>query len=414
MSEGKVFYGWWIVAATVVILLFGVSSGFYTVSVFLEPLQKSFGWTTTQISLGFTIAALLVGLLSPVVGIAVSKLGVKMVVVYGVSTVGISLLLFGSIQELWQYYVLFILLGSGLVSSYLVPSQTLIAHWFVRRRGIATGIILAGIGMGAMLMVFAASQINAALGWRATYRVLGILALAIALPVTVLVIKNKPQDMGLNPDGDAALTTENQKKSSGFNFTVAQAVKSLTFYFIGLVVIVFNIIAGGLTQHAIALLKDMNVPQASAFWSMVLGVTVFGRLLFGAAADKLSLKSLMITVVLMQIMGMVSLHYVGQSGFLIWGFVLFYGLAMGGFASVYPLLVVNKFGLDHFSKIIGAFGLLQILSFAVGALTLGKMYDASGSYVGAVFVLIILSVSAGVPAVLIGQPRTPKRVVNSE
>ncbi len=99
-TKGKMFYGWWIAIATFFILFVGLCSGFYTVSVFLKPFQDTFGWTSTQISLGFTIAALLVGLLSPVVGIAVDKLGVKKVQLVGALITGTGLLLASMISQL--------------------------------------------------------------------------------------------------------------------------------------------------------------------------------------------------------------------------------------------------------------------------------------------------------------------------
>ncbi len=408
VPNGKVFYGWWVVAASFVVLWLGVSSGFYTVSVFLEPLQKTFGWTTTQISLGFTISAILVGLLSPIVGVAVAKLGAKKVLLFGAAISGTSLLLLGSIEKLWQYYVLFFFLGTGLVSSYLVPNQTLISYWFTRKRGMATGIIMAGIGFGAMSMVFMASQVNDAFGWRVTYRVLGLLVLLIVLPVILVIVRNKPQDMGLQPDGVAAAVEASAEKSAGFSFTFTQAIRTLTFFLIGLVVFVFGMVSGAMTQHAIALLKTMDVLQASTFWSLTYGVSIFGRLISGAAADRFSIKGLLIIIAGLQVFGMASLLYLSQTSMLVWGFVIFYGLAVGSIASIYPLIVVKKFGLEHFSKIIGVIGLILVLAFGAGSMILGRMYDASGSYAGSVMVLFAASILAVVAATLIGQPRQPK------
>ncbi len=89
----------------------------------------------------------------------------------------------------------------GLASVSLVPSQTVISHWFEKRRGTAMGIIMTGIGLGGMAMVFIASMMNEAYGWRWAYRFLGILVLAVVVPVILLVIRNRPEDMGLVPDG---------------------------------------------------------------------------------------------------------------------------------------------------------------------------------------------------------------------
>ncbi len=97
-ERGGMFYGWWIVGATFTVLFIGLCSGFYTVSVFLEPIEQTFGWNRTRISLGFTIAALLVGLLSPVVGIAVARLGARAVQLFGALVTGFGLILASFIQ----------------------------------------------------------------------------------------------------------------------------------------------------------------------------------------------------------------------------------------------------------------------------------------------------------------------------
>ncbi|HRX26838.1 MAG TPA: MFS transporter, partial [Aminivibrio sp.] len=178
-ERGGMFYGWWIVGATFTVLFIGLCSGFYTVSVFLEPIEQTFGWNRTRISLGFTIAALLVGLLSPVVGIAVARLGARAVQLFGALVTGFGLILASFIQTLWQYYIIYIVVAVGLASVSLVPSQTVISHWFEKRRGTAMGIIMTGIGLGGMAMVFIASMMNEAYGWRWAYRFLGILVLAV-------------------------------------------------------------------------------------------------------------------------------------------------------------------------------------------------------------------------------------------
>ena len=203
-------------------------------------------------------------------------------------------------------------------------------------------------------------------------------------------------------------TKETQEKSIGFSFTVAQAAHSLTFCLIGLLVFIFGMITGAMTQHAIALLRTMNITQASSFWSLTLGISVLGRLIAGAAADRFSLKCITITMSVLQIIGICSLRYLAQTSIFIWGFVIFYGFALGSFTSIYPLLVSKKFGLDHFSKIIGLIGLVLVLSFAAGSMTLGRMYDISGSYASSVNVLISLAVVAGIVSLFIGQPSKPK------
>jgi MFS family permease len=413
-QEGKIFYGWWIVAATFVILFAGLCTGFYTVSVFLEPLQETFGWSKTQISLGFTFAALLVGLLSPAVGVAVAKLGVKKVQAFGALVVGLGLVLAGSVQHLWQYYSLYIIIAVGLASVSLVPAQTVISYWFDRKRGLAMGIIMTGIGLGGMVMVFIAGQSVAAFGWRWAYRILGFIVLGIVLPAILLFIKERPQDLGLVQDGTAVSAEEAQQQSSVINFTVKQAFRTLPFYLICLIMALYSIILGGMTQHAIALLRSMEISEANLFWSLTLGASVFGRIIFGTLADKVSKKVLIIVVWGFHVIGLGSLYYLLEANTFVWGFVVFYGIALGSFPTLFPLLLGEKFGVEHFSKLVGIAGLCQILGLAAGAILLGRIFDTSGSYFGAIQILIIISLVSMVVTGLIGKPKSPEPVLVGE
>ncbi len=404
-SRVESFYGWKIAAATFVVLFVGLCSGFYTVSVFLEPIQQATGWSRTQISLGFTIAALLVGLLSPVVGMAVARLGVKKVQLFGALVTGTGLILASFIQALWQYYAIYIIMAVGLASVGLVPSQTIISHWFDRRRGTAMGMIMTGIGLGGMAMVFIASVANEAYGWRWTYRLLGGLVLGIVVPVILIVIRNRPEELGLVPDGIAASVSEISVSQKHKGFTVKEAFRTLPFKLACLIMALFSIILGGLTMHAIALFRSYGVDQANMMWSLTLGVSVLGRIVFGYLSDKVSKKHLLLVSWLLHIMGLGSVMMIAGMSWFVWGFVMFYGLALGSFVTLMPLFIGEKFGVEHFSKLIGIIGLFQVIGLAVGSVLLGKIYDATASYANAVTLLFAISIGALMVTAFIGQPR---------
>lgn len=402
-KKNGMFYGWWIVLVTALILFIGVGSSFYTISVFLLPLQEAFGWSKTQVSVGFIIAAGVSGLLSPVIGVLISKVGTRNVEIYGAVAVGIALLALGSIQQLWHYYALMGLMATGIGAIAWVPSQTIVSHWFNKKRGFAMGLVMMGLGLGGMVMVLVASYLVTHAGWQWAYRVMGIMTLGIVLPAIVIFVKNKPEDMGLEPDGSPA-TSQTQQKTAELSLTVAQAVKGLPFYLILLIVLCFYIIFGGLAQHGVALLNSMNIAQAATFWGLTIGFSVPGRFLFGYMGDKISLKTLMVVIWVFSSLAMASVYYIPQNSFLVWGFVVFYGSTIGGMASVFPLLLGRTFGLEHFSKFVGLYGLLQILFMGIGTFMMGKLFDASGSYIGSVMILGIFSLLGVFSAAFLTNP----------
>lgn len=404
-SKDGIFYGWWITAGTFVVLFVGLCSGFYTLSVFLEPLEKTFGWTRTQISLGFTIAAVLVGLFSPLVGVAVARFGVKKVQLFGAVVAGTALILASFIQTLWQYYTIYILMAVGLASVGLVPSQTIISHWFDKRRGTAMGLIMMGVGLGGMVMVFLATKISVVYGWRSTYLLLGGLVLGIVVPVILIIIKNKPEELGLVPDGIAASKSEASASQKLKGFTVKEAFMTLPFNLTCLIMALFSIILGGLTMHAIALFRSYGVEQAGMMWSLTLGASVLGRITFGYLSDKISKKSLILVSWLFHIIGFGCIIISAGMSWFVWGLVIFYGLALGSFVTLLPLFLGERFGVEHFSKLIGIIGLCQVIGLAVGSVLLGKIFDATKSYANALTIMLVLSIVALVVTVCIGQPR---------
>jgi MFS family permease len=404
-SGGHLFYGWWIVAAVFYVYFAGLCSGFYTVSVFLEPLQETFGWTRTQISLGFTIAALLVGLLSPLVGLAVSKAGTKNVLIFGSVFVAASLLLLGSVERLWQYYSLYVALAVGIACVGHVPNQTIISHWFENKRGTAMGIIMAGIGLGGMVMIYLASLAVDAFQWRWSYRLLGAFVLCTVLPVILFVIKNRPSEMGLTPDGAPASGPAGKASSSGISFTLKESLGSLTFYLLCFMMAFYSVIVGAMTQHAIALLRSGGITDPSLFWSATLGASVVGRLLFGSLADRVSKKGLIVIIWALHIAGLAALYYIADAGSFLWLFVVSYGLALGGFATVFPVFLGERFGVEHFSKLVGITGLFMIIGMAAGSILLGTIYDKTESYGLAVQILIGVAVVSLVLSTIVGRPR---------
>lgn len=404
-TKGKMFYGWWIAVATFFILFVGLCSGFYTVSVFLKPFQDTFGWTSTQISLGFTIAALLVGLLSPLVGVAVGKLGVKKVQLAGALITGTGLLLASMITQLWHYYLIYIYMAVGLASVSLVPAQTIISYWFDRKRGTAMGFIMTGVGLGGMAMVYVASVVTENYGWQSAYQLLGVLVLALVVPVILLVIKDKPEDMGLLPDGADVAGGGAAAGDSLRSLNVKEAFKTSSFKLTCLIMFLFSIVLGGLTMHAIELIRSYGVSNANTMWSLALGFSVLGRIFFGLMSDRMSKKLLVFVTWVLLFAGFGSIMFIAGNQLLVWGFVIFYGLAIGAFVTLLPLLVGDLFGVEHFSKLIGIIGLMQILGISVGSILFGKIYDNNQSYELAVMIVIGLAIAGALVTMLISKPK---------
>ena len=198
----RVFYGWWIVLAAFLNLLFAVGIIFYGFPVFYPFLVESLGFTRAQLTQGFLLGFLVVGLLFALVaGVLIDRYGPRSVILVGVVFVGGSLVLMGRISKLWQYYALCISEVVGYTLAGPIPNQVLIANWFRARRGRAMGYAYLGLGLGGAVSPVLVNHLIGRYGWRHAFEAIGILILVILLPVAQWVTRSAPRDIGLRPDG---------------------------------------------------------------------------------------------------------------------------------------------------------------------------------------------------------------------
>ncbi len=167
----------------------------------------------------------------------------------------------------------------------------------------------------------------------------------------------------------------------------------------------FSIVLGGLTMHAIELIRSYGVSNANTMWSLALGFSVLGRIFFGLLSDRMSKKLLVFITWILLFAGFGSIMFIAGNQLLVWGFVIFYGLAIGAFVTLLPLLVGDLFGVEHFSKLIGIIGLMQIIGISVGSILFGKIYDNNQSYELAVMIVIGLAVAGALVTMLISKPK---------
>jgi MFS family permease len=388
-AERRLFYGWRIVAASFVILFITVGVGIYAPPVFLIPLQEHFGWSRAAIAAGPGIAALMSGLLSPLVGAWIDRYGARRVMSIGAAVMGGAFLLLGFVNALWQFYAVNAIAAVGVTCVAWIPTQTLISTWFERRRGLAMGITLAGIGFGGLAIAPLGSALIGWAGWRIAYATLGSMILLIVVTLAVTVVRSRPADLGLLPDGDPVASpgtapapdqaTEAAEELPGLE--LAGAFKTSALWM--LVVCHFLWVFAGLSivAHVHAFLTDEGFSSDAAAWALglAIGVSVVGRVLFGLLADALPKKYVLALAFVVEAaapLALLSIHWVGALP----AFVIAFGLGIGGGAVLVPLLVGDCFGLRSFGKILGVVMIPGALGAAIGPVLTGRIFDVTGSY----------------------------------
>ena len=384
-----VFYGWRIVGGAFVILFFTVGIGLYSPPVFLKPLEESFGWSRAGISAGAAIAALVGGLLSPLVGGWIDRYGARNVMTFGGLMLGAAFALLSVMGSLWHFLVINVLVAIGVACVAWIPNQTLVANWFTRRRGLAMGLASAGIGFGGLCIAPLGGALIARLGFRPAYATLAALVLLIVVPCILIVVRTRPADLGLLPDGDPPQEPSPEivpgDATSGPTtvpgLKLGQSLKSGAFWTLAFCNVVFGFAGGSIIAHLVAFLSDSGFDRqlAAGALGMSVGVSVCGRLLFGPLGDRLPKKLMMALAMFLQAVATLCLFGI-HSPLALPAFVIAFGLGLGGLAVTFPLLVGECFGLRAFAKILGVLMIPAMFGGAVGPVLTGRIFDVSGSY----------------------------------
>jgi len=382
------YYGWRVVLAA----CFGVMAGFgslfvYTFAVFVKPLSAEFGWSREAVSSGFAIAAVTVGLCSPLLGRWIDRFGPRRIIlpcmtVFGCGIASLALLHSG----VWQFYLTCFGLGVvGNGAAHLAYSRS-ISTWFQRRLGLALAFVMVGSGLGAMILPVVAQSIISRSGWRAAYAALGCIALLLGLPLSWRYIRER----GLLQPQSAPVA------HSGM--TWQQGLRSFAFWIIVAVLCVSSISMNGAITQMSALLTDRGITASGAALcaSILGGSSLLGRVGVGWLLDRFFGARVAFVISLSTASGIFLLARANSfpAGCLAAALI---GIGAGGEAAITPYLLTRYFGLRAFSTLYGVTWTFYAAAAAIGPVILGRAFDSTGSYTS---LLVILAAALALAAAM--------------
>jgi MFS family permease len=380
------YYGWRVVIAACLGVMAGFGSLFvYTFSVFVKPLAAEFGWSREAISSGFAIAAVTLGVISPLLGRWIDRFGPRRIIltcmtVYGCTIASLSLLHAG----LAQFYVTCFVLGLvGNGAAHLAYSRS-ISTWFHRRLGMALAFVMAGAGLGSMILPVVAQSIITRSGWRAAYASLGGLALLLGLPLSWRYIRER------------GAIGNNAAPVAHSGMTWPQAMRSFAFWIITAILFVSSISMNGAITHLSALLTDRGLtPGSAAICASILGgSSLLGRIGVGWLLDRFFGPRVALFINLITALGIFLLARAASFPAACVAVVLI-GVGAGGEAAITPYLLTRYFGLRAFSTLYGLTWTFYAAAGAIGPVILGHAFDATGSYTS---LLTLLAAALGLAA----------------
>lgn len=382
-SSGKVFYGWWIVFFAAIGLFMGYGPIVtFTFGVFFKPLSQEFGWSRGQVSLAFSLSLLVMSLLFPLVGRLVDRFGARRVIVPSVFLFGLGLMSFAFLSpHLWHLYALYLLLGVVGGGTAPIPYSNVLSHWFDKRRGLALGVAMVGLGLGAFIMPFWAQRLIELAGWRGAYVYIGLMVMVVAIPVVAVFLKETPQLLGLTPDGELTREAPTGHEAQEGGMSAREAWRTDTFWLLISAFFLMSASVHGCLIHLVPLLTDSGVtPQTAALATSLLG----GALLLGRVGAGYLLDHFFASMVALGFFsgaaGGFILFWSGATGALVFVAAFLVGLGMGAEGDIIAYLVSRYFGLRSFSEIYGYAFAAFTLGGVVGPLLMGIGFDLTGSY----------------------------------
>jgi MFS family permease len=386
------YYGWRVVLAACLGVMAGFGSLFvYTFAVFVKPLSAEFGWNREAISLGFGLAAVTLGVISPLLGQWIDRFGPRRIILPCMTVFGCAIASLALLRSVvWQFYVTCILLGAvGNGAAHLAYSRS-ISTWFQRRLGTALAFVMLGAGLGAMILPVVAQTIITRAGWRSAYLSLGILALLLGLPLSWRYVRER----GAVRHETAQVAHPGQTWQLGLS--------SFAFWIIVVVLFVSSISMNGAITHLSALLTDRGITpkNAALCTSMLGGSSLIGRIGVGWLLDRFFGARVALVVNLITAAGIFMLARATNFPTGCFAAALI-GVGAGGEAAITPYLLTRYFGLRAFSTLYGLTWTFYAAAGAIGPVILGRAFDSSGSYAAFLVVLAVgLSMAAAMNLLL--------------
>lgn len=386
-STSKSFYGWWIVGAGTLILSVSSGIGFYGHGVFLDPLRMLHGWPKATISSAVTLYFLTSGIMGMIIGRQVDRYGPKGVLIVGSVVIGAGFALLSRINTVWQLYAVYFMMALGFSCTSLVPVNTLITNWFIRKRGFAMSLANTGLSAGGIVLVPLASYMISRWGLTVALPVLGAIYCVVVIPNAIFFIRQRPADLGQFPDGEPPPTSAADLPGTTLDYaaqmqvwTRRQAVRTLAFW--SIVVAFLLALAGQIAflVHQVSFLSPyLGVGGAATAVSITAGASIIGRLILGTFVDRCDKRYVIMVCFLVQGAAMLTLAHYHHIVILYLG-TLAFGLTMGSIIMMQSLIIGECFGLLSFATVSGLAGLFTMTGAAFGPTIAGLIYDAAQSY----------------------------------
>jgi MFS family permease len=369
---------------------------YYAFTVFVKPMQAALGWSTAELAGAFSLALLCSAVAALPVGSLLDRYGTRWLMTTGSCAASLLLLAWALVQNLTLFYLIWVGIGITMALVLYDPAFALVAIWFRRQRARALTVLTFIAGFASVVFVPLAQWLVQVQGWRMALVTLALLLAIVTIPLHALVLRRRPEDLGVMPDGlpaSAALAFAPTKSEQ--SVSARAALRGAAFWWMAAAFALAMLTAGAITVHLLPYLIDRGY-SASFAASMVslIGIMALpGRLIFTLLGERIARRLVTSALFLLQAIALAALLLVpGLAG--VFGFVVLFGAGFGALTPARAALVAEYYGSTHYARINSVLGLFVTGARAAAPVGTGLLYDRLETYALIFWVLAGLSILA--------------------
>jgi MFS family permease len=419
--EGKLFYGWVVVAVLAVAGAANMAMATLNYGLFIKPMGDDLGIGRATFGLAQTTRQVATAATSPLIGGLLDRFGARVMLAVAAVVTGGALIALGFVDRGWQLVLLFALMGLvGLSGPGALVTSVPVAKWFVRQRGKAMSFVALGIPVGAVIFIPLTQLFIDLLGWRAAWILLGAIGAGMIVPLSLILMRRQPEDLGLRPDGDATPPPSPGIERGGSathswlaerEWTRREALRSVTFWQLTFTFSLVMLALGSVGVHRIPHFMDRGldarlVAYATALDAVAAGISSF---VMGLLADRVPARFLGVAGFLLIAAGILFTTLAASVGVMFLAMITF-GAGIGGLMLIQNYVWADYFGRQHLGSIRGVVTPITLIVGGIGAPLAGYIRDATGSYTGIWLVGIALFIVGAIVLAVTPPPVSPERV----
>ena len=384
------FYGYVMVVIgfSIQFLSWGINNSF---GVFYHPFINEFGWHRAVISGAVSLSYLLHGFISIFLGSLNDRFGPRLIITACGFILGLGFLMMSGLKAVWQLYLFYgVIVGFGLSAMDLIPLST-VARWFEKKRGIMSGVVKMGTGLGMVVMPIFVTWLITTYSWRRAFTVLGLLIMAVIVSLAQFLVRD-PAKKGQWADNNRGPVPGGLNLQEG-GLSYGETIRTRQFWTICVVYFIILFCAYTIVLHIVQHAIDLGISASNAahVLSAIGAVSIVGRFVMGGAGDRIGHKSALIICLLFLSIALTWLQFAKEL-WMLYLFSIIYGFAHGGFFALVSPVAAGLFGTRAHGVILGNIIFSSTIGGAIGPVLAGHVFDVTRSYQIVFIILVILSI----------------------